>query len=149
MTKVVWRSHVNATPESLFEFHMNSDNLAAISPPWPPFRVVSEPKRAEPGDVQVFRLGAGPFATTWEARITRVVPGRLLEDVQDSGPFQSWRHQHQFLPEGDGAILADVVAFRLLPTVFGEFLEYLFVRPAILGMFAFRHWRTKRLLAAG
>ena len=149
MTRVAYRTRLDARPDELFEFHMNTENLAAISPPWPPFRVVSEPKRAEPGDLQVFRLGAGPVATTWEARVTRVVPGRLLEDVQETGPFRSWRHQHQFLPDGDGAVLADVVEFRMLPTVVGEFVEYFVVRPAILGMFAWRHRRTRKLLAKG
>lgn len=149
MTKVVYRSRLNATPEELFEFHMDTGNLAAISPPWPPFRVMSKPKRAEPGDLQVFQLGAGPFTRVWEARVTRVVPGRLLEDIQESGPFRSWRHQHQFLPNGEGAVLADVVEFRMLPTVAGEFVEFFLVRPFILGMFAWRHRRTKKLLAAG
>ncbi len=148
MTTAVWKTRVSATPEELFEFHMDAGNLAAISPPWPPFALISEPDRAEVGDVQVFRLGAGPLATIWEARITRVVPGRLLEDRQESGPFRSWRHQHQFLPDGDGAILKDVVSFRLLPTVAGEFLEYLFVRPALLAMFAWRHRRTRALLTS-
>ena len=146
MTKVVYRSRLEATPEELFEFHMDAENLAAISPPWPPFRVISETKRAAPGDLQVFRLGTGPVGTTWEARVTRVVRGRLLEDIQESGPFRSWRHQHQFLADGGGAILADVVEFRLLPTVVGEFLEYCLVRPPIWAMFAYRHWKTKRLL---
>ena len=146
MTKVVYRSRLETTPEELFEFHMDAKKLAAISPPWPPFRVISETKRAEPGDLQVFRLGTGPVATTWEARVTRVVRGRLLEDIQESGPFRSWRHQHQFLADGDHAILADVVEFRLLPTVVGEFLEYCFVRPPMWAMFAYRHWKTKRLL---
>ena len=149
MTRVAYRTRLGASPEALFEFHMDTENLAAISPPWPPFRVISEPKPAEPGDLQVFRLGAGPFATTWEARVTRVVPGRLLEDLQEAGPFRSWRHQHQFLPDGDGAVLADVVEFRMFPTVVGEFLEYFLVRPAIVGMFAWRHRRTRKLLAKG
>lgn len=149
MTKVVYRSRLTATPEELFEFHMDTANLAAISPPWPPFRVISEPRRAEPGDLQVFQLGAGPLATVWEARVTRVVPGRLLEDRQESGPFRAWRHQHQFLADGDGAMLVDVVEFRMLPTVVGEFLEFYLVRPFILGMFAWRHRRTRKLLAAG
>lgn len=149
MTKVVHRSRVATTPAELFAFHMDTENLAAISPPWPPFRVVSVPKAAEPGDLQVFRLGAGPLARTWEARITRVVPDRLLEDVQESGPFRSWRHQHQFLPDGEGAVLADVVQFRLFPTPVGEFAEFFLVKPAIKAMFAYRHWKTKRMLRAG
>lgn len=147
MTYAVWKSRLPVTADELFEFHMNIESLEAISPPLAPFAVISEPKRAEAGDVQVFRLGNGPLTTLWEERITKVVPGRLLEDVQESGPFRSWRHQHQFLADGDGAVLKDVVRFRLLPTPVGPFLDYLLVRPFILGMFWWRHRRTKQLLS--
>lgn len=146
MTSAVWKTRLPVSPEELFEFHMDVANLEAISPPWAPVSVISEAKRAEVGDLQVFRIGAGPLIRIWEARVTRVAPGRLLEDVQESGPFRSWRHQHQFRPDGDGAVLADVVAFRLLPTRAGEFVEWVFVRPAILAMFAWRHRQTRKLL---
>ncbi|HMO95850.1 MAG TPA: SRPBCC family protein [Tepidiformaceae bacterium] len=146
MTKVVWKSWFPLTPETLYEFHTDPANLAAISPPWPPFTMISDSQPSEVGGIQVFRLGSGPLATVWEARIRRLEPGRLVEDTLESGPFRAWRHQHQFLPEGDGAILKDVVAFRFFPTPLGGFLDYLFVRPFLLGMFAWRHRRTRQLL---
>lgn len=132
----------------LFAFHSRVENLAKISPPFPPFVVVSAPDSAQEGDLQVFRLGwRAPLpGVTWRARITRLVPGRLLEDVQEAGPFRSWRHQHRFHAAPGGAVLEDAIAFRLLPTVAGEFLEWLLVRPAILGMFWWRHRRTGQLL---
>lgn len=148
MTLIVKSSRFDVSPEDLFAFHMDAENLARISPPWPPFLMVSNPKATELGDVQVFRLGQGPFAQLWQARITRLVPGRLLEDTQESGPFKRWRHQHRVAADGTGSRLTDVVAFRLLPTPAGEFLEYWLVRPAILAMFAWRHRRTRQRLAA-
>ena len=60
----------------------------------------------------------------WVARIERVVEGKLLEDTQEGGPFRSWRHQHRVSPAPGGARLTDVVAFRLLPTPIGEFIEH-------------------------
>ncbi len=148
MTLVVFSSRMPATAEALFEFHMDTANLERISPPFPPFRVLSPSKPAEPGDLQRFRIGAGPLARTWEARVTAVLPGRLLEDTQESGPFLRWRHQHRFRARGEAeSVLTDVVAFRLLPTPAGEFLEYLFVRPAMIAMFAWRHRKTRQLLA--
>lgn len=146
MTLVVKSSWFDVSVEELFSFHLDAGNLARISPPWPSFVMVSKSKPTEPGDVQVFRVGPWPFARTWQARITRVTPGLLLEDTQESGPFLSWRHQHRFVTEGTGTRLTDVVSFRLLPTSAGAFLEYYLVKPVLTAMFAWRHRRTRRLL---
>ncbi|WP_322796516.1 SRPBCC family protein [Tepidiforma sp.] len=146
MTVVRWSSQIDAPPEALFAFHADVRNLARISPPFPPFRLVSPPAPTREGDVQVFRLGWGPIGVDWHARITRVEEGRLIEDTHERGPFRRWRHQHRFSSEGSGARLTDVVAFRLLPTPVGEFLEWLLVRPALAGMFAYRHRQTRKAL---
>lgn len=147
MTVVRWSSHLDTTPEALFAFHADVQNLARISPPFPPFTLVSPPTPTREGDLQVFRLGWRALGIEWRARITRVEEGRLIEDTQERGPFLRWRHQHRFLPEGSGARLTDVVSFRLLPTAAGEFLEWLLVRPAIATMFAYRHRVTRRALS--
>jgi ligand-binding SRPBCC domain-containing protein len=150
MTTLRFRSQLPVPAERLFEFHADVANLGRISPPFPPFRLVAgggAPTRE--GDVQVFRLGWKRVGVTWEARITRVVEGRLIEDAQVRGPFRRWRHQHRFIPAADGAVLEDAVAFRLLPTPVGELVEWLLVRPALLGMFWWRHRKTRALLTAG
>ncbi|MES4791616.1 MAG: hypothetical protein C4321_00285, partial [Chloroflexota bacterium] len=116
VTNLVFRSFIPVAPEELFEFHADVRNLAAISPPVPPFRLESEPVPTREGDVQVFRLGWRRVGVRWVARIARVVPGRLIEDVQVEGPFRRWRHQHLFLPAPGGSWLEDRVALRLLPT---------------------------------
>jgi ligand-binding SRPBCC domain-containing protein len=147
MTLVLKSSRFDVSAETLFAFHLDAENLARISPPWPPIAMVSSPKPTAVGDVQVFRVGPWPVSQTWQARITRLVPGRLLEDTQESGPFVRWRHQHRVAREGPGSRLTDVVSFRLLPTPAGAFIEYYLVRPAFIAMFAWRHRRTRRLLA--
>lgn len=146
MTHVVYSSTFPATSDELFAFHLNPSNLARISPPVPPFRLVDAPSPTSEGDLQVFRLGFGTAGVTWRARISRLERGTVLEDVQESGPFRRWRHQHQVRTENGGSRLTDVVAFRLIPTPVGEFLEFFLVRPALVAMFAWRHRRTRGLL---
>ncbi len=147
MTSIRRSTEIATTAHDLFEFHANVDNLPAITPPFPPFKLLSEPKRAAAGDIQLLRLGWSRLGVTWTARVERVVQDRLTEDVQVSGPFLRWRHQHQFADAGPGmAVLTDVVAFRLLPTPVGEFIEYFTVRPFILGLFRYRHRKTRALL---
>lgn len=146
MTLVVYRSFMPATPETLFELHMDAANLPLISPPFPPVTLLSQPKRAEVGDLQLIRMGFSRFGLTWHARITRVVVGKLLEDIQERGPFRRWRHQHRVASSPGGSVLSDVVSFRLIPTPAGEFLEYFLVRPLILAMFRVRHSRSRGIL---
>lgn len=148
MTLVVHRSRIRGTAEELFELHMDARNLPLISPGFPPITLLSEPKRSEPGDLQVIQFGKAPFRSVWHARVTHVIPGRLLEDVQEKGLFRKWRHQHRVRDLGNGeAELTDAVSFRLLPTAIGEFIEYWLVRPVIKLMFVERHRKTRRVLA--
>jgi len=147
MTLVVRSSEFNIPAGELFAFHMDAANLVKISPPIAPVKLLGEPGPAQPGDLQVIEMGAGPFRQEWHARILRVVPGQLIEDIQEQGPFRKWRHQHRIaeLPGGRSR-LTDAVAFRLLPTPAGEFIEYFAVRPFIVAMFAWRHHKTRQLL---
>lgn len=149
MTRFKYSSYFPYSQEELFELHCDVRNLGRFSLPGQTFRLTSEVKRSEMGDLQTFDVGLGPLTTRWVAEITMFDPPRLLEDVQVSGPFRRWRHQHQVSAEGDGSRLTDVVAFRLLPTPLGELIEWLTVRPVMLGMFWFRHRRTQSLLAEG
>lgn len=146
MTLVVHSSHFEASADALFAFHRDARNLGRMSPPIPRFALLSDPGRSELGDEQSFRLSIGPFATTWTARVTRLAPGRLLEDTQLSGPFLRWRHQHRVRAEDGGSRLTDAVAFRALPTRAGEVAEYFLVRPALKLLFVWRHWQTRRVL---
>ena len=135
-----------ATADELYAFHLDARNLVAISPPFPQVRLLSVPKATEAGDVQVIWLGWGRIGATWEAAVIRLVPGGLIEDIQDRGPFRRWRHQHRFSEDGEGSVLTDVVSFRLLPTIAGEILEYFVVRPPLMAMLALRHRKTRALL---
>jgi ligand-binding SRPBCC domain-containing protein len=155
MTTIVHKSRFDVTPQALFEFHLDAANLAAISPPLPRFTMQSEPKETEPGDLQEFRLSIGPLGADWKARITKLQPqpgsvsgARFLEDVQESGPFAEWRHQHQVFADEDGATLKDAVRLKLFPTPLGPLFDAIFVAPGVKLMFVYRHWKTRRLLAS-
>jgi hypothetical protein len=149
MTLVTHSSWFPVSADELYRFHADPRNLAKISPPFPRLSLVGAAGVAQEGDVQDIRLSIGPLCVYWKARITVVREGRLIEDVQESGPFSRWRHQHRVAAERDGSCLTDAIAFRLLPTAAGEFVEYLLVRPALIAMLAYRHRATRRLLVAG
>ncbi|WP_372698354.1 TIGR01777 family oxidoreductase [Arthrobacter sp. JSM 101049] len=49
----------------------------------------------------------------WRARHVGLVPGRSFTDVMDSGPLDSWRHEHLFEDDGGGTLMRDTVTFTL------------------------------------
>ncbi|OAI40025.1 hypothetical protein AYO38_06615 [bacterium SCGC AG-212-C10] len=149
MTLVSYRSEFDCPPEALFAFHLDATNLPRISPPLPKLRLLSEAKTTEEGDRQSLALCVGPLTREWDALVTHVIAPRLIEDVQERGPFLRWRHQHRVSGTARGSALTDVIAFRALPTPVGEFVEWLAVRPAMGLMLRYRHWRTRALLRSG
>lgn len=145
MTTVRYESELPTSASRLFEFHVDAQNLPVITPPFPPFSLLTLPKRTEAGDRQHFRIGWERFGSTWDAEVVRLVEGRLVEDVQVSGPFRSWRHRHEFVELGSSSVLLrDTVRFRLIPTPAGEFAEYFLVRPLVVALFRYRHRKTRR-----
>lgn len=148
MTLVRYESVMPVAAMQLFEFHVDAANLPAITPPFPPFALLTPAKRSEAGDRQQFRVGWQRFGTTWYAEVTRREEGRLVEDVQLRGLFRSWRHRHEFFDAGAGrAVLRDTVRFRMLPTRAGEFAEYFLVRPLVIALFRYRHRKTREAVA--
>lgn len=148
MTLIQHSSHFDCTPEALFAFHLDAKNLGRLSMPGQRFRLLSEEKTTEVGDLQILELGSGPVTMEWLAEILRCEPPHVLEDIQVRGPFRKWRHQHRVTEEAGGARLTDTVSFRFLPTIAGEFVEYWTVRPLMKAMFLWRHRKTRELLKA-
>jgi hypothetical protein len=73
-------------------------------------------------------------------------PGGFV-DVQESGPFASWRHEHRFSDTAQAAVLEDVVTWQPPLGALGLAVAGGMIRRRLDAMFAFRHRRTTRDLA--
>jgi len=97
----------------LDSWHTRVGAFERLAPPWQ--RVILE----SGGDVTegaraTLRLQFGPFSQRWVALHEVVRPGEGFTDVQESGPFASWRHAHRFESLGTGrSRLRDEIDFRL------------------------------------
>lgn len=147
MTRARYSSRFAATADDLFAFHCDPSNLPRISPPLPHVRVGRARAPMQEGDLQEFTLMFGPWPILWHARIARLVPGSVIVDVQERGPFRMWRHSHRVETADSQVWLTDEITFRLWPTAVGEFAEYWLVRPFLLGMLWWRHRRTRAMVA--
>jgi ligand-binding SRPBCC domain-containing protein len=135
---------IKASPQEVFEFHLRPANLARLMPPFIRSEIVAPSSPSRAGDTQTIVIRLPFIALKWDAAITKVGEG-LLEDVQVSGPFRSWRHEHRVEDiGGGGARLTDRVEFRFLPGPLGQLDPWL-VKPLLALAFAHRHRKIVEL----
>lgn len=139
--------------EAVDAWHGSTGALARLLPPWQ--RVSLESRRPGAGGDPlgdgarvVLRMKVGPFTTRWIAEHGARTPGRAFRDVQRSGPFARWEHEHRFDPDGpDACVLRDNIEWVLPWAPVGGIVAGRFVRREIDRMFRFRHFRTASDLA--
>jgi len=91
----------------------------------------------------------------WVARIVEHRPPHAVAfgeearfvDEQESGPFKSWRHEHDFERVDEKTTrMLDRVTYRVPLGPIGWLADVVFVRRKLGEMFRYRHEQTKRLL---
>lgn len=151
---------IRASLNKVIDFHQQSSNMAAITPSLVPLKIHVAPTVLHPGDEMDFTMWLGPLPVRWLARIEPLEPdpnhpaGASLTpsteggfiDRQVKGPFTNWVHHHRFVALNEQTtIVFDTVEATLrqhpLWSVVG--LSMFLGLPML---FAFRDWKTKRIL---
>lgn len=137
---------IHASLEKVVAFHSRSESMGTITPPPIIAQIHKAPTILKDGDKMEFTLWMGPFPIRWLAEIEQLSPTSFI-DRQLKGPFAKWEHTHTFasLPNGQVEIRDEIMA---------EYRPELFWKMVGMGMwlnmpilFAFRAWKTKRVLA--
>ena len=136
---------VNASIEEVVQFHRRSASMADITPPPVVVRVQHAPELLSSGDEMAFTLWIGPLSVPWVARIEQVTETGVI-DRQIDGPFQHWVHRHTFVPLDQAKTeIRDEIETEL--SSFGRrWLVGLGMRLNLPVLFAYRAWKTRRLL---
>ncbi len=143
--KFVKESIIKASPEKVFAFHELPDALERLNPPWEKVNVVQKAEISQVGSRAIIETKLfGIIPARWVAEHTKYEPPRMFEDVQISGPFRKWRHQHIILPHTEGAILRDEIEYEPPFGIFGEPFAPFLVVPKLRKMFDYRHDVTKK-----
>jgi len=123
-----------------FEFYANALNLAAITPPWLSFKVMTPgPPEMRPGARIDYRLQLHGVPIRWRTRIEAWEPPRRFVDVQVRGPYTLWEHTHTFEPDGPGAVvIRDRVRYALPFGPLGRIAHNAFVRRDLEQIFDYR-----------
>jgi ligand-binding SRPBCC domain-containing protein len=136
---------LRAALDTVARFHTSASSLKAITPPLIPMQLHHAPERMGDGDEMSFTMWVGPLPVRWEARVEDVSPTGFL-DSQVRGPFEAWAHRHSFVAVDEEVTeVVDEVEARLKPHVLWG-LVGLAMWLGLPLLFAYRGWRTRRLL---
>jgi ligand-binding SRPBCC domain-containing protein len=141
----VKESIIKASPERVFAFHELPDAFERLVPPWENAKIIQKADISKIGSRAIIEQKIfGIIPSRWVAEHTKYEPPKMFEDVQISGPFHKWRHQHIVLPHSDGAILRDEVHFEPPMSFLGNLAAPFLIVPKLEKMFEYRHEVTRR-----
>lgn len=136
---------VAASQQKVAQFHRARHSLAAITPPPLIVQIQESPEVLSSGDELRFTLWLGPFPICWHAAIEAVSEAGFA-DRQIQGPFAHWVHRHTFMKSGEGLTLVrDEIEYAYKRHLVWGLVGRLFVL-GLPVLFAYRAWRTRRLL---
>lgn len=145
------RAQVIPVPlEVAFRFFEDPHNLRLITPDWLDFRIMSI--RGTPMDVGTtifYRIRWLGLPIRWVSRITEFERDRRFVDVQITGPYRSWRHEHTFEERNGQALVRDRVQYELPLGVLGRIAHRLLVYRQLCAIFDYRASQIRLMFPAG
>jgi hypothetical protein len=125
--------------DEVFAFFARAENLQRLTPDWLHFKILNiDPNPVREGTLIRYRLRWRVFPIYWTTRITTWDPPHRFVDEQLKGPYQLWRHEHRFVPEGSGTRIHDEVQYLLPFGALGRIVHRIRVRNDVESIFAYR-----------
>jgi ligand-binding SRPBCC domain-containing protein len=136
---------VKAPLAAVKHFHSRSSSMGAITPPPVFVQFHQAPAELDEGSEMRFTLWMGPIPIHWQAQIENVHAGGF-DDRQLKGPFRFWVHHHTFIElDPQTTVVEDSVEAELHPNLFLRLVGF-FMWLNMPLLFAYRGWKTRRLL---
>ena len=124
--------------EEAWNFFQSPENLAAITPDYMGFNILSEiPNKMYPG-----LLG---IKMRWTTEITHVEAPFYFVDDQRVGPYSIWHHEHHFKAIEGGVEMLDRVNYKVPFGILGKIAHPIIVRPKLEQIFKYRFQKTEEL----
>ena len=127
---------VSLPREEVFPFFADAANLEKLTPPWLSFAIrTPQPIEMGAGTLIDYGISLHGLPMSWRTEISAFQPPEMFVDRQRKGPYRTWIHTHQFLPDRGGTRLVDHVEFDM----FGAALVAPFIRWDLRKIFTYRH----------
>lgn len=130
---------IPASPEQVFPFFSEARNLAEITPKWLGFRLLTtDPIEMRAGTRIEYRISLHGLPLKWRTLISEWNPPFGFKDIQVSGPYKIWEHEHRFEPVAGGTVMRDIVRYELPLGFLGSLVERYWVRRDLQRIFDHR-----------
>jgi ligand-binding SRPBCC domain-containing protein len=134
--------------DAAFAFFSDPANLQALTPPWLDFRITESPAQLQVGSLIRYKLRWHGLPVRWTTRIAEWQPPHRFVDIQLSGPYALWHHQHQLTSAGAGTSIRDEVTYALPLGALGNIAHSLLVRKDVERIFDYRIQRMRQILGS-
>lgn len=140
-----YRFTVDAPLADVSAFHHDTSALKKLTPP-PTVVQLRDIQPLAEGSISKFTLWVGPLPLHWTAE-HRGVSENGFTDVQTDGPAKKWEHTHTFAELSESVTeIHEHIEYEHKSGVWGWVTRFLFAKPNLLVMFAYRRWVTRRAL---
>ena len=129
---------VNAPVDETFSFFSRAENLGMLTPASMQFSIRGRAPAIGEGATIDYALRIGPLPITWRSRIVSWVPRARFIDVQETGPYRAWWHEHTFRASGSTTVMEDRVCYAPPLGPLGRLANQLFIVPALRRIFQYR-----------
>ena len=130
-----------------FSFFEDASNLQAITPASLDFRITTPlPIEMATGTLIDYQLKLCRIPFRWQTRITDYTPPKCFVDEQISGPYQLWRHRHEFQTVEGGTLMTDDIDYAIGWGLLGKVAHATFVQRMLRNIFAYRRERIEVLI---
>jgi ligand-binding SRPBCC domain-containing protein len=131
---------VAADLDRAWQFFSTPGNLPLITPRWLGFAMAMKtPVTIELDAMLDYTIRWMKIPIKWRTRIIDWSPPRQFIDLQVSGPYRLWHHQHRFEPSSrGGTVCFDRVVYALPVPLLRRLVHPLIVRRQLREVFRFR-----------
>ena len=144
MLNFQYSSLIDASVETVWQFHERPDILELLTPPWQPVKIIRREGGLDVGAKSEFRLSLAGIPIPWIATHIECQSNRLFVDEQTEGPMESWVHRHEFKLENGKTRLTDAIAYEIPGGWLSELALGWWVDSRLKDMFRYRHEVTKK-----
>jgi ligand-binding SRPBCC domain-containing protein len=141
-----YTTEIQTTPETLFEFHSDTNNLPKITPPWIKVKILELKLPLEEKSTIKLKITQYFISQIWHMQIDKMQSPHTICDIALKSPFKSFYHHRKFEKiDETTSRLTDTITMEL-PLYPLSRIALPFIRRDMDRMFEYRHRRMKELL---
>lgn len=136
------------TRKEIFEFFLEPENLARITPGNLNFNIVSaHPLPIQEGTIITYRLKLFGIPFKWISKIIDFESPAEFKDIQIGGPYKFWCHTHTFKEEGESTRIIDRVEYAVPGGILEPLIHKFLVKPQLKKIFDYRTQKIRQIFA--